>query len=52
MLWRASGAQPDKQALQDWWTQIDDWRARKSLAYQQLEGRRSCRNTRSSGCTS
>jgi acetolactate synthase-1/2/3 large subunit len=32
-LWRASGAKPDKAALTDWWKQIDQWRARKSLAY-------------------
>ena len=34
----ARGAkQPDKKALADWWKQIDKWRARKSLAYRQLE---------------
>ena len=32
-LWRTSSAQPDKQALAQWWAQIDKWRARKSLAY-------------------
>lgn len=32
-LWRASSPQVDKKALKDWWTQIDKWRARKSLAY-------------------
>ncbi len=32
-LWRSTGANPDKQALADWWKQIDKWRARKSLAY-------------------
>ncbi|MBX3521047.1 MAG: acetolactate synthase 3 large subunit [Xanthobacteraceae bacterium] len=32
-LWRTSSAQPDKKALADWWTQINKWRARKSLAY-------------------
>jgi acetolactate synthase-1/2/3 large subunit len=32
-LWRTSSAQPDKQALADWWTQINKWRARKSLNY-------------------
>jgi len=31
--WRANTAQPDKNALADWWKQIDKWRARKSLAY-------------------
>jgi len=32
-LWRASSARPDKKSLEDWWKQIDKWRARKSLAY-------------------
>jgi acetolactate synthase-1/2/3 large subunit len=32
-LWRGSAPQPDKQALKDWWAQINKWRARKSLAY-------------------
>ncbi|MBK8007824.1 MAG: acetolactate synthase 3 large subunit [Rhizobiales bacterium] len=32
-LWRTSSAQPDKKALADWWTQINKWRARKSLNY-------------------
>ena len=32
-LWRAKSAQSDKQALADWWKQIDKWRARKSLGY-------------------
>jgi acetolactate synthase-1/2/3 large subunit len=32
-LWRNSSPQVDKAALTDWWTQIDRWRARKSLAY-------------------
>jgi acetolactate synthase-1/2/3 large subunit len=32
-LWRTTSAQPDKKALADWWTQINKWRARKSLAY-------------------
>ncbi|MCR4267137.1 acetolactate synthase 3 large subunit [Nitratireductor sp. ZSWI3] len=31
-LWRAT-AKADKQALKPWWTQIDIWRARDSLAY-------------------
>jgi acetolactate synthase-1/2/3 large subunit len=31
--WRASGAKPDKKALDAWWAQIDKWRAKKSLAY-------------------
>ncbi|HVZ51589.1 MAG TPA: acetolactate synthase 3 large subunit [Pseudolabrys sp.] len=32
-LWRTSALQADKHALSMWWTQIDKWRARKSLAY-------------------
>ncbi|WP_292896357.1 acetolactate synthase 3 large subunit [Nitratireductor sp.] len=31
-LWRAT-AKPNKAALKPWWTQIDIWRARDSLAY-------------------
>ena len=32
-LWRASSKGLDKRRLEDWWSQIDRWRARKSLAY-------------------
>jgi acetolactate synthase-1/2/3 large subunit len=32
-LWRAESARTDNKALDDWWKQIDKWRARKSLAY-------------------
>ena len=32
-LWRAGPAAPDKKPLAPWWTQIETWRARKSLAY-------------------
>jgi acetolactate synthase-1/2/3 large subunit len=32
-LWRAGSVTPDKKALAAWWKQIDEWRARKSLAY-------------------
>ena len=32
-LWRATAAKPEPKALEDWWKQIDKWRARKSLAY-------------------
>ncbi len=32
-LWRTEARNVDKKALQMWWTQIDKWRARKSLAY-------------------
>ena len=34
--WKARGEQPDAEALSAWWAQIDTWRARKSLAYQEL----------------
>ena len=32
-LWRASSKGLDKSRLREWWSQIDRWRARKSLAY-------------------
>jgi acetolactate synthase I/II/III large subunit len=32
-LWRSSTRQPAKSSLNAWWKQIDQWRARKSLAY-------------------
>ena len=32
-LWRTGAIHPDKRSLQAWWSQIDKWRARKSLAY-------------------
>jgi acetolactate synthase-1/2/3 large subunit len=32
-IWRASGMKPDGKALKDWWSQIDKWRAKKSLSY-------------------
>ncbi|NTS31722.1 acetolactate synthase 3 large subunit [Phyllobacterium sp. BT25] len=32
-LMRASSVQPDKKAIGEWWSQIDKWRARKSLSY-------------------
>ena len=32
-LYRASGARPDKTALDAWWKQIDAWRARNGFAY-------------------
>ncbi len=34
-IWRETSPQIDKTALTAWWTQIDGWRARKSLAYKQ-----------------
>jgi acetolactate synthase-1/2/3 large subunit len=32
-VWRATGAATDRKALKNWWTQIDRWRSRNSLAY-------------------
>jgi acetolactate synthase-1/2/3 large subunit len=32
-LWRSNAMQPDKQALDAWWKQIEKWRGRKSLSY-------------------
>ena len=32
-LWRSAAVHVDKTALEVWWKQIDNWRARKSLAY-------------------
>jgi acetolactate synthase-1/2/3 large subunit len=32
-LWRTGSVSADKKALASWWKQIDNWRARKSLAY-------------------
>ncbi|MBA8878662.1 acetolactate synthase 3 large subunit [Phyllobacterium myrsinacearum] len=32
-LWRASSEKPDKKTMGEWWSQIDKWRARKSLSY-------------------
>ncbi|MBW8635834.1 acetolactate synthase 3 large subunit [Hoeflea sp. WL0058] len=32
-LWRASATTVDKKALGEWWSQVDAWRARNSLAY-------------------
>jgi len=32
-LWRTSALQPDQEALDKWWRQIDKWRSRQSLAY-------------------
>ncbi|GGE42633.1 acetolactate synthase [Agaricicola taiwanensis] len=32
-LWRSTSPQVDKTALEDWWKQIDQWRARKSLSF-------------------
>jgi len=32
-VWHSTGAATDKKALKNWWTQIDRWRSRHSLAY-------------------
>ncbi|MBL8668895.1 MAG: acetolactate synthase 3 large subunit [Rhodospirillales bacterium] len=34
-VWKASSARPEPKALAAWWQQIDQWRARNSLAYRQ-----------------
>lgn len=34
-IWKAEKPRSDRQALADWWSQIDRWRARNSLAYRQ-----------------
>ncbi|HZH28174.1 MAG TPA: acetolactate synthase 3 large subunit [Azospirillaceae bacterium] len=34
-VWRAKRRQPDRPALAAWWRQIDEWRARKCLGYEQ-----------------
>ncbi|WP_417690702.1 acetolactate synthase 3 large subunit [Roseibium sp.] len=36
-IWRASSLTADKTALKEWWSQIDKWRARKSLSYRPSE---------------
>ncbi|TDT99537.1 acetolactate synthase large subunit [Azorhizobium sp. AG788] len=35
-LWKSQDRQTDKAALDEWWKQIDRWRARNSLAYRLL----------------
>jgi len=32
-IWKTKAAQPDKAAAKGWWKQIEQWRARRSLAY-------------------
>jgi len=34
-VWRANARTADKSRLNDWWTQINKWRARNSFAYKQ-----------------
>ncbi|MFC0282876.1 acetolactate synthase 3 large subunit [Camelimonas abortus] len=36
-LYRASGVRPDRAALEQWWAQIDRWRARNCFAYRQSD---------------
>ncbi|HEY8124319.1 MAG TPA: biosynthetic-type acetolactate synthase large subunit, partial [Methylocystis sp.] len=36
-LWRAEAMSADKQPLDDWWAKINEWRARKSLAFRNSE---------------
>jgi acetolactate synthase-1/2/3 large subunit len=35
--WKAAGHQPNKTALDDWWRQIDGWRAKQCLRYRPSE---------------
>ncbi|MEC8586293.1 MAG: acetolactate synthase 3 large subunit [Pseudomonadota bacterium] len=32
-VWKSRAAEPDKNALADWWAEIETWRGRKCLAY-------------------
>jgi acetolactate synthase-1/2/3 large subunit len=49
-IWREDEpSEVDKTALKAWWTQIDGWRARNSLAYKRSDTRSSSRNMRWSG---
>ena len=50
-VWDTNSASPDRDALAAWWRQIEQWRARNSLAYRQT-GPSSSHSTRSSGSTS
>lgn len=34
-IWKSKVVQPNKEALADWWRQIDTWRGRNSLGYKQ-----------------
>jgi len=46
--WRAEAMHAEKQPLDHWWAQIDEWRTKKSLAYRASETT-SNRNMRFSG---
>ncbi len=35
-VWRQKGYQADKAALDDWWAQIETWRAKKCLRYEKV----------------
>ena len=37
-VWKASAKRPDSQVVEDWWSQIDKWRSRNSLRYEQGDG--------------
>ena len=37
-LWKARGRRVNRPALQRWWAQIEQWRARRCLAYRPSEG--------------
>ena len=37
-VWRARSPQVDKRALKAWWTEIDTWRERDCLKYEQRDG--------------
>jgi acetolactate synthase-1/2/3 large subunit len=32
-IWKAEGAQADRNALKGWWSQLDKWRAKRCLSY-------------------
>ena len=36
-VWKSKVCKPDKAALDAWWRQIDEWRARKSLSYKKSD---------------
>lgn len=37
-VWKASGKKPDSSAVEDWWAQIEKWRSRNCLRYEQGDG--------------
>ncbi len=38
-LWKKKNIKPDQAELNNWWAKIEEWRARKSFSYKQLEGK-------------